>query len=172
MRRLNGGATLTEDRRAYLSTYWKRRRAERRAAGLCGACGRSPVPGLRTCQKHRDQRHRLSNPLYHREWRRLHPERYAVARLRYDYDLDKSTAEDLMTRKHGPCQVCGSEETLKGKNFHGKRRLSVDHDHRTRQLRGLLCNTCNQTIGFAKEDPTRLRLLAAYLEAHHARQVG
>jgi hypothetical protein len=45
-----------------------------------------------------------------------------------------------------------------------------DHDHRTGDFRGWLCNSCNAALGFAKDDPWRLRLLADYLERHAPNQ--
>ena len=44
-------------------------------------------------------------------------------------------------------------------------RLVVDHCHRSRQVRGLLCNRCNTMIGQARERPEVLRAGADYLEA-------
>jgi Recombination endonuclease VII len=38
--------------------------------------------------------------------------------------------------------------------------LYVDHDHRTGEVRGLLCNACNTAIGLLEED--RARISAAF----------
>lgn len=43
-------------------------------------------------------------------------------------------------------------------------RLVVDHNHKTGQVRGLLCRDCNLMVGHGKDDPTLLRAAAAYLE--------
>lgn len=45
------------------------------------------------------------------------------------------------------------------------KKLSVDHNHNTGQIRGLLCLGCNLAIGNAQESPDTLRALADYLEA-------
>lgn len=42
----------------------------------------------------------------------------------------------------------------------------VDHDHATGKIRGLLCATCNMGIGNLKDDPSLMRRLAEYVEAH------
>ena len=51
------------------------------------------------------------------------------------------------------CDVCGSTK-----------RLSVDHDHKTKMVRGLLCGKCNSALGMAQEDKDILRGLVQYLE--------
>jgi len=43
----------------------------------------------------------------------------------------------------------------------------VDHVHdNTKRVRGVLCNSCNLTIGHARENPEILRSLADYIEAN------
>jgi hypothetical protein len=52
------------------------------------------------------------------------------------------------------CVICGN----KGK-------LVVDHDHKTGQVRGMLCNHCNRGLGHFRDDPTLLEFAAQYLYA-------
>lgn len=61
-------------------------------------------------------------------------------------------------RSAGTCEVCGAGA--------GTRRLHVDHDHTTGELRGLLCNGCNLTLGHVKDDRSRLHALIAYLDRY------
>lgn len=42
--------------------------------------------------------------------------------------------------------------------------LHVDHDHKTGKVRGLLCNTCNTSLGLLSEDKNRITGLITYLE--------
>lgn len=44
------------------------------------------------------------------------------------------------------------------------KRLHMDHDHATGEYRGLLCNGCNSSLGFLKEDPDRIIKLAEYIK--------
>lgn len=58
----------------------------------------------------------------------------------------------------GPCEACGEYTT---------RRL-WDHNHRTGDFRGWLCNGCNSALGFTKDNPIRLRALALYVERYES----
>lgn len=44
--------------------------------------------------------------------------------------------------------------------------LSVDHDHKTGRVRGLLCNKCNPMLGFAEDSPTILLRAIQYLKGN------
>jgi Autographiviridae endonuclease VII len=63
----------------------------------------------------------------------------------------------MLRRQRGRCGIC--------KRKPGKRRLCVDHDHKTGRVRGLLCHKCNSGIGFYGDDARLTRAATAYLEA-------
>lgn len=66
---------------------------------------------------------------------------------------------DLLAKQGGRCAICFSEHGDKDKS-----RLFLDHDHKTGQVRGLLCNRCNSSLGYMNDSPWRLRRAADYLE--------
>lgn len=53
----------------------------------------------------------------------------------------------------------------------GRRRLAVDHNHETGEVRGLLCSPCNQLVGHFRDDPQAFLRLAEYLVNPPARAV-
>ena len=58
-----------------------------------------------------------------------------------------------MVREHeGRCAICGKA-----------RKLEVDHCHRTGKVRGLLCRSCNQLLGLAKDNGALLESAVQYL---------
>lgn len=52
--------------------------------------------------------------------------------------LSPDEYEALLEAQGGVCAICG--------NPPAKRRLSVDHDHATGKVRGLLCFRCNRAL--------------------------
>jgi|SRR6266576_5149635 len=67
----------------------------------------------------------------------------------------------LLAVQGGKCAICGySKRTAKDK------RLSVDHDHATGKVRGLLCSQCNTAIGMLRESLALLGAAAVYLAKH------
>lgn len=81
-----------------------------------------------------------------------------------NYSISKSDYERMFEAQNGCCKICHKPETATYKGL--PRRLSVDHEHQTGRVRGLLCVKCNALIGFAQEHPQMLEGMIAYLEAH------
>lgn len=78
---------------------------------------------------------------------------------RYGLTLEQYRA--MVEAQEGRCAICGEPE---GATYRGKvRRLCVDHNHETGEVRGLLCVQCNFAIGHLADNPDRARRLVAYL---------
>jgi hypothetical protein len=75
--------------------------------------------------------------------------------LRGNYNMSLGEYDDMVDAQNGKCKICGSMPTTKP--------LSVDHDHETGEIRGLLCNHCNTMLGFARDNTAVLRSGAEYL---------
>lgn len=64
--------------------------------------------------------------------------------------------ESLLEAQGGICIICGDSP--------GERRLVVDRDYETDEIRGLLCRACNCAVDLLKENPNLTRAVAVYLE--------
>lgn len=78
--------------------------------------------------------------------------------------------EALRLQRVQRCAVCAAALTEDPARRSSRRH--IDHDHATGRVRDVLCHRCNCAIGFALDDPARLRALAKYVEAHNARREG
>lgn len=79
------------------------------------------------------------------------------------YGLTEQDYFNLLTKQNNSCAICGkSVEELTGYIKH----LAVDHNHITKEIRGLLCQHCNRGLGFFKEDYKLLLKASKYLECH------
>ena len=58
----------------------------------------------------------------------------------------------LIDSQQGGCAICNEVDK--------DRRLAIDHNHETGEIRGLLCRSCNQGIGQFRDNPAIL--LQAY----------
>lgn len=63
--------------------------------------------------------------------------------------------EELLTKQNHQCAICENTDT---------RRLAVDHCHTTGVVRGLLCSSCNISIGRFQDDVSRLERAISYLK--------
>lgn len=58
------------------------------------------------------------------------------------------------------CAICGGTDK--------KKRLAIDHDHSSGQIRGLLCGKCNASLGLFRDSVDILRSAIKYLkESEH-----
>jgi len=69
---------------------------------------------------------------------------------------------EMSFKQSGTCRICCEHETAKIKGT--IKRLSVDHDHKTGKVRGLLCNRCNHILGLLKDNAYIARRITQYLE--------
>jgi hypothetical protein len=60
--------------------------------------------------------------------------------LKREYGLSLEEYSDLLAHQQNVCAIC-KNPTVK------RRYLSVDHDHKTKKVRGLLCQRCNSALG-------------------------
>ena len=65
-------------------------------------------------------------------------------RLEKTYNITREDYDDCWTYQQGTCFFCR-------RSTGRTRRLSVDHDHLSELVRGLLCRPCNNDLGHARD---------------------
>lgn len=100
------------------------------------------------------------------EARRANRDHERNKELKRLFGIDFAAYQQMSLAQNGVCAICEKEET---KLANGTLRvLSVDHNHTTGAVRGLLCSSCNLVVGYACEDTSVLRNAISYLQHHGA----
>ena len=117
---------------------------KRRVCRDCEKTSRkAPHPGPRCATCHRTEVQRRRDV--------AHANRIMVV-----YGLSGELYWKLYQAQGGACAIC---KRATGK----RRRLAVDHDHKTGLVRGLLCGTCNKILGHLRDSPELAMGIAQYL---------
>lgn len=132
----------------------------------CKSCGNKRAREWRSLNKekvkeyHRSHRRKEA----YKEWRELNIDRLRAKereyrnknkerllekgyfnRIKRKYGVTKEQYLKMMEDQKGVCAIC------KGLNLTTRKRLVVDHCHKTGKVRGLLCDPCNKGIGLLRD---------------------
>ncbi|QGJ90668.1 endonuclease VII [Mycobacterium phage Briton15] len=95
---------------------------------------------------------------HHREKRAVRKDTAWEKRLLELYDITADEYWQIYEAQGGRCYIC-----RKGRGL--RKKLAVDHDHRTGHVRGLLDTPCNRNVlGHLGDDPEALQRGIDYLE--------
>jgi hypothetical protein len=100
---------------------------------------------------------------YRREYRRR-PDRQRADRdghLRRKYGITLADYERMFEAQGGVCAICGESRPE-------DRTLHIDHDHKSGEVRGLLCFRCNNSLGDLRENYDLFQCAADYLDRDDA----
>lgn len=79
-------------------------------------------------------------------------------RLESQFGITAEQYLEQLAKQAGACAICK-------KPCPSGRKLAVDHDHKTGEVRGLLCCNCNRGMGLFFDNSSCLREAAVYLES-------
>lgn len=111
------------------------------------------------CRAAYNRQHYLNNKELYKESARLRRLRVDVRdeKLKRAYGISGTDYERILEKQGGVCAICGSAPH--------KKRLAVDHCHKTGAVRGLLCSICNVAVGLLKDDPELIENALNYLRS-------
>ena len=110
---------------------------QRKAQGLCRQCSNPAVEGRGRCAKHLTEGRVFSKD---KKFSAVEQKRVLKALLGFD----------------GKCQICGSKESPKKKH-------DIDHDHKTKRFRGVVCRGCNLFLSWVEKNEGRILETLSYL---------
>lgn len=103
------------------------------------------------CKDASSKQWRIDNPVQHKEnMRRLS--------LMRTYGITPEQYDELLDKQNYSCYICERHESV------FDRRMAVDHNHKTGEIRGLLCSYCNHRVVGRHRDGDLLRKIADYIE--------
>ena len=107
-----------------------------------------------------ERQYRLDNKDIYIKWKQDHPD-YARRRdLKRKFGITLEEYNAKSAAQNQCCAICSTPQTELDQA------LSVDHDHTTGKLRGLLCNECNFGLGKFKDNLAYIKNAVTYLEQH------
>lgn len=96
-----------------------------------------------------------------RKWHENNPHKELDYNFKRNYGISREDYDAMLEEQNHRCKICG--ETERPRSDGKVLRLSVDHCHDTRQVRGLLCTKCNMGLGYYDHSIERLRSAIEYL---------
>ena len=107
---------------------------------------------------------RADNAAYQREHRKNNQDQHKGYELKKRFGINLQQFMEMHDKQDGKCAICGNPETDVVSKTGQVRDLAVDHNHKTGQIRALLCRGCNQGLGNFQEDLSRLEAAVSYLK--------
>ena len=102
----------------------------------------------------------ISRKIYQTE--KYGPERQRRANLAKNFGISLEDYNLILDFQDKKCAICGTDKC--GNSGRGFRKcFSVDHDHTTNDIRGLLCGHCNLALGLFKDNINSLQKAIEYL---------
>jgi hypothetical protein len=93
---------------------------------------------------------------HHRLYALRHPDKMRDIQYKTNYGITLNDFNRLYKKQEGKCTICDKYN----------KKLCVDHNHQTGNVRELLCGSCNKLLGFAKEDINILLGAINYIKRH------
>lgn len=117
-------------------------------------CGRTASGTCRTCSRISNKKYKEDNIEQHRAAGRAYYDSHKLQarknHLKRTYGLSLEDYNKMLMAQNNCCLVCGRDQSKLSRN------LSVDHDHKTGKIRGLLCDVCNGFLGIVQDDVKKL----------------
>lgn len=104
-----------------------------------------------------------------KKYREQNREKILHGKRKQTYGISAEQYNKMLKEHNYVCAVCKKPEMSKinkGQNPDAKNSLSVDHNHKTGQIRGLLCGKCNRALGYLQENVETMLSLISYINKY------
>ena len=139
------------------------------ASRQCKHCGcdvvdhyKSKPWSCKPCIRTQAKAWRDANPNKCREYeKQRNPDAKYHYNIKKRYGISSVEYQQMLKVQNYSCAICKTKNPGNSNGVHTK--FSVDHDHNTGAVRGLLCNNCNRGIGLLQDSPNILLQAHVYL---------
>jgi hypothetical protein len=163
-------------KRKAISQFYKHTTTKDKLRPDCKEC--SDKFGKIHRDKNKEHYHKLEQIRYSKNKKRIyqlkkellkkHPIKHKIyqkeASLKYKFNITLADYNKLLKNQNNTCAICNKKETRKDYRTNITRSLSIDHNHKTGKIRGLLCSKCNNAIGLFNDNVTILNKAINYLK--------
>lgn len=101
------------------------------------------------------------------KWEEANFKKHKNSWLKNRFGINGSAFDKKLEEQNGVCAICFGPETVRDPRRGTLKQLCVDHNHITGKVRGLLCQSCNISIGRFKESIPILKSAIVYLRKHN-----
>ena len=145
------------------TAYLVKRRGPEKTCRECGIT-KPETEFIKTHLEPRNRKRFRRSPYCHACRKIVDARANRAGNLRREFGITLEQYDALLKAQGGRCAICGGDQTraTRGTTHH----LCVDHDHRTGEVRGLLCVPCNAMLGNAQESSVILDIARAYLDSY------
>jgi len=96
----------------------------------------------------------------YKKYQKTHKEKIREYCIKHKYNLTKLDFNNLLLAQNNRCAICNESLDLTN-----TRNIHIDHNHKTKKIRGILCQKCNQAIGLLRDNPEYAYNASIYLES-------
>ena len=133
----------------------KRKSPNQNGEWLCSACGEWKLPS--EYNKNKSQKSGLHYSC--RSCAKKHVRKYNLP-SKYGITLEKY--DSLLAEQLSKCAIC-EKQLVDGSDNYDKRPV-IDHNHKTGEVRGILCKSCNRALGLLGDNPDTMFRGFTYLQ--------
>lgn len=100
------------------------------------------------------------NAIAQREWTKNNPDRRYFIQAKRNYGINEADLKTLILQQENKCAICKCD-ALQSKK---RKRLVIDHCHKTGKVRAMLCYRCNIFIGYLEKNSELLPVIVEYIQ--------